>query len=77
MTGKAGLTLIGLVIIFLIINAFIGSMITGSDNGSAMIRNLLRLAVAAGIIVSALMIARGGKGHAAKAKAGHGHAKGR
>jgi len=43
------------VVAFVVIDSLITNVITGTDTGSVMIENLLRVIVAAGIIISVVM----------------------
>ncbi len=50
------------VVAFVVIDELISSVITGTDTGSVIIQNLLRVIVAAAILIGVVMsIGRGGK----------------
>lgn len=61
MTVRSLVTVIIGVIAFVIIDKLIGAVITGTDTGSVLIQTLLRMIVAAAILIGVVMSLGGGK----------------
>ena len=61
MTIKGLVTVMVGAIAFVIIDQVVTSIITGTDTGSTLLQNLLRLIVAAGILIAVVRNLGGGK----------------
>jgi len=55
MSVRGLITVVIGVIAFVVIDTLITSVITGTDTGSVILQNLLRVVVAAGILISVVM----------------------
>lgn len=63
MTVKGLVTVVVGVVAFVVIDSLITNIITGTDTGSVIIQNLLRVIVAASILIGVVMsVGRGGGG---------------